>query len=99
MRFVRTGPELIGATRTPSLRNLADTAPYQSKGQFASLAEVLQHYNRAPLAMIGHSELTPLNLGDRELQNLEAFLNTLAAPVATARKWLSPPPPTGKDFY
>ena len=81
LEFVRTGPELIGAFRTPSLRNLEDTAPYGHKGQVATLADMLAHYNDAPDAMIGHNEAKPLGLSKRELGYLEAFLNTLAAPV------------------
>jgi cytochrome c peroxidase len=80
--FARTGIELIGAVKTPSLRNLENTAPYMHKGQLATLADVLRHYNEAPDAMIGHNEAEPLNLSQRELQELEAFLKTLASPVA-----------------
>ena len=78
--FVRTGPELIGAFRTPSLRNLAGTEPYGHRGQLPTLADVLAHYNDAPDAMIGHNEAKPLNLSWRELRQLEAFLLTLDAP-------------------
>ncbi|NNC77888.1 MAG: cytochrome-c peroxidase [Woeseiaceae bacterium] len=91
LSFVRSGPELIGATRTPSLRNLGNTQPYQSKGQFAGLTEVLRHYNTAPVAMIGHNEAKPLGFRDWELKRLEAFLHTLDAPLATDPEWLSPP--------
>ena len=82
--FARTGPELIGAFRTPSLRNLENTAPYGHKGQVATLLEMLAHYNDAPDAMIGHNEAKPLGLSKRELGYLEAFLRTLAAPAAVA---------------
>ncbi len=78
--FARTGPELIGAFRTPSLRNLENTAPYGHKGQLATLADVLAHYNAAPDAMIGHNESKPLDLNAKELAQIEAFLRTLAAP-------------------
>jgi cytochrome c peroxidase len=61
------------------------------KGQLKTLAAVLQHYNEAPLAMIGHNEAKPLGLSDRELQQIEAFLETLAAPLAAESKWLSAP--------
>jgi cytochrome c peroxidase len=91
LEFVRTGPELIGAFRTPSLRNLDNTAPYMHKGQIETLAGVLQHYNEAPLAMIGHNEVKPLRLARRELSQLEAFLNTLSAPLITDDKWLARP--------
>jgi cytochrome c peroxidase len=91
LRYARTGVELIGATRTPSLRNLKDTAPFQHKGQLANLNDVLRHYEQAPLAMIGHNEATELYLRDWELRALEAFLNSLNAPVAADEKWLQAP--------
>ena len=77
LRFVRTGEELIGATRTPSLRNLFDTEPYSSKGQNATLMDILAHYNEAPDAMIGHNEAEELKLSRAELKRLQAFLETL----------------------
>jgi len=82
LEFARTGIELVGAFKTPSLRNLENTAPFMHKGQIATLSEVLEHYNAAPDAMIGHNEAKPLGLSGRELRQLEAFLATLAAPVA-----------------
>jgi len=91
LEFVRTGVELIGAMRTPSLRNLATTAPYQHQGQVATLEELLDLYNRAPLAMIGHNEAEPLGLSRRELKWLQAFLESLDAPLATPEKWLVAP--------
>ena len=86
LEFARSGPELIGAFRTPSLRNLENTAPFMHKGQIASLIEVLQHYNQAPLAMIGHNEAKQLGLRDSELRQLEAFLHTLSAPLTADQK-------------
>ena len=91
LQFVRTGPELIGAVRTPSLRNLEATGPFMHKGQLETLSATLEHYNEAPLAMIGHNEAKPLQLSRRQLRQLEAFLNTLDAPLATANAWLQPP--------
>ena len=91
LEYARSGPELIGAMRTPSLRNLGGTGPYMHKGQLETLGEVLQHYNDAPLAMIGHNEAKPLRLNDRELGQIEAFLGTLDAPLATPDIWLAPP--------
>ena len=80
LEFARTDATLIGAFKTPSLRNLENTAPFMHKGQFQTIAEVLQHYNIAADAMIGHNEAKPLGLSRRELDQLEAFLDTLAAP-------------------
>ncbi len=92
LAYVRSGIELIGATRTPSLRNLGGTAPYSHKGQNATIRTLLELYNRAPLAMIGHNEAeAELGLSRRELNQLEAFLQTLDAPLATPDRWLNAP--------
>jgi cytochrome c peroxidase len=81
LEFARKGIDLIGAQKTPSLRNLENTAPFMHKGQLATIADVLAHYNEAPDAMIGHNEAKPLGLSGRELVQLESFLATLSAPV------------------
>jgi cytochrome c peroxidase len=83
LEFMVTGEHTLDrAYKVPSLRNVADRAPYMDAGQFATLAEVLDHYNRAPAAAAGHSELRPLRLKPIELRQLEAFLRTLSGPVA-----------------
>ena len=46
-------------------------------GQLATLGDVLRHYNRAPRAAVGRSELRPLHFTDAELRALAAFLSTL----------------------
>jgi cytochrome c peroxidase len=66
------------AFKVPSLRDVANRAPYMHAGQFVTLGETLEHYNRAPAAPAGHSELKPLNLNEAELAQLEAFLRTLS---------------------
>ena len=78
-------PPLERAYKVPSLRNVAERAPYMHAGQFGSLGEVLEHYNRAPAAPRGHSELRPLGLGKTELRQIEAFLRTLSGGVTEAR--------------
>jgi cytochrome c peroxidase len=70
-------PRLAGAQKVPSLRDVARRAPYMHAGQIATLAEVLEHYNRAPAAVVGTSELVPLGLTPTELQQLAAFLMSL----------------------
>jgi cytochrome c peroxidase len=80
--YMVTGvPELERAYKVPSLRNVAERAPYMDAGQFATLAGVLDHYNRAPAAAAGHTELRPLALTPVELRQLEAFLRTLSGPL------------------
>ena len=85
LEFMATGDHTLDrAYKVPSLRNVADRAPYMDAGQFATLADVLDHYNRAPAAASGHSELRPLRLKPLELRQLEAFLRTLSGPVVIA---------------
>lgn len=76
--------ELVGAFKTPSLRNIEQTAPYMHDGRFASLDAVLDHYNKlADKPAMGHREesLQPLNLTDDERRALLAFLKSLTSPV------------------
>jgi cytochrome c peroxidase len=60
---------------------VAERAPYMDAGQFATLAQVLNHYNRAPSATTGHTELKPLRLKAAELRQLDAFLHALSGPT------------------
>jgi len=69
--------------KVPTLRNVAERAPYMHAGQFSTLAQVLEHYNRAPAASAGHSELKPLHLTPTEIGQLEAFLRTLSGGVVS----------------
>jgi cytochrome c peroxidase len=85
LEFIVTGEHTLDrAYKVPSLRNVADRAPYMDAGQFATLADVLDHYNRAPAAATGHSELRPLRLKAVELRQLEAFLRTLSGPIVVS---------------
>lgn len=77
-----TGAALVRAYKTPSLRGVADRAPYMHAGQIATLAEVVRHYDRAPAAAAGRTELKPLHLTRAEQAQLVAFLGTLSAPAA-----------------
>lgn len=77
--------------RVPSLRNVAERGPYMHAGQFATLRQVVEHYNRAPAAPQGHSELQPLGLSAREIDQLVAFLGSLSGPVKAERRWLQAP--------
>jgi cytochrome c peroxidase len=76
-----------GAWRTPSLRNVAETAPYMHDGRYATLEDVVAHYNRGgdPDA-VGTPDvrIRPLGLTDAEQADLVAFLKTLSGPPLAA---------------
>lgn len=92
LEFLRPGGhELQRAYKVPSLRGVAERAPYMHAGQFAALSGVLAHYNRAPAAPDGHTELKPLKLSALELRQLESFLRALSGGIAAPPEYLKPP--------
>ncbi len=79
-------PALVGVFKIPSLRNVAMTAPYMHDGRFATLEDVVNHYNtgikKSPnLDNVFKSwdtgEAVKLGLTDEERSALIAFLHTL----------------------
>jgi cytochrome c peroxidase len=69
LRFLKVGThEQERQFKVPSLRNVAERRVYMHAGQFTTLSQVLNHYNTAPEAPAGHSELKPLGLSDSELR-------------------------------
>ncbi len=84
-------PEDKGRFKTPSLRNIALTAPYMHDGRFESLEEVLDHYNEdirrsetldilikeGSNEPIDPNEPIKLFLTDQEKEDLIAFLHML----------------------
>ena len=68
----------FGAFRVPTLRNIALTAPYMHDGRFATLEEVIDHYNSG-----GHyaenlnPNIMPIKLSQEHKQDLLSFLHTL----------------------
>jgi cytochrome c peroxidase len=77
--------------KPPSLRNVSQRGPFMHAGQFTTLAEVLNHYNTAPEAPAGHSELEPLNLTEKQIAQIIAFLKTLDDPIDADPRWLTAP--------
>jgi cytochrome c peroxidase len=65
------------AVRVPSLRNLAQTAPFMHDGRFATLEAVLDHYERLATDPAADPRLrrAPLTTGERD--DLRAFLLSL----------------------
>jgi cytochrome c peroxidase len=77
---------------TPSLRNVALTAPYMHDGRFKTLAEVVEHYDvgvqRSPTLDPNIAKHPPqgLQLTVEEKQALVAFLETLTDETLAARE-------------
>lgn len=85
------GGSLVGAFKTPSLRKTQFVPPFMHNAWYTTLPEILDHYNRAPAAPVGQTELQPLHLTEPELKQLHAFLLTLTAPLSTPASLLTPP--------
>jgi cytochrome c peroxidase len=77
MRFTNDSADLA-LFKVPTLRNIELSKPYMFNGQFNSLKEVLEHYNSGGVNHPNKSlQIIPLNLSSSELDDLEAFLNSL----------------------
>jgi cytochrome c peroxidase len=75
--------DMKGAWRTPSLRNVAATAPYMHDGRYATLEEVIDHYDKGgDPDPVGTPDvrIRPLALTDGEKADLLSFLQTLTGP-------------------
>ncbi len=79
-------PRDFGLFKSPSLRNLAYTAPYMHDGRFATLDEVINHYSEG---LMYSETIDPLmktiaqggvNLSEEDKADLKAFLLTLSDP-------------------
>lgn len=76
--MVTKNPEDIGAFKTPTLREIARSAPYMHDGRFKTLEEVVNFYNKGGVKNPHQDELViPLELTDQEKHDLVEFLRTL----------------------
>lgn len=67
-----------GAFKTPTLRNLADTAPYMHDGSEKTLREVVEFYNRGGEKNAWlDGRIHPLGLTAKEIDDVVAFLDAL----------------------
>lgn len=67
--------------RTPTLREIARTAPYMHDGSLATLKDVVKYYNRGGNANEWlDEEIFPLKLTDMEVDDLVEFLKALSSP-------------------
>ena len=74
-----------GAFKTPTLRNIAQTAPYMHDGSEATLRAVVAFYNKGGVANSWLSkEIKPLNLSAAQVDDLVAFLEALSGDVNNA---------------
>ena len=83
-RHVASTQQDFGRFKTPSLRNVALTAPYMHNGSLATLADVVRHYSEINTERIhshGEQLLRPLDLTPQESADLVAFLESLTADV------------------
>lgn len=72
----------IGQFKTPTLRNVALTAPYMHDGSIATLEEVVELYNRGNEKNPRLDPLfKPLNLTPQEKTDLVVFLKSLTSPT------------------
>ena len=72
--------KLKGAFKTPTLRDIALTAPYMHNGAYATLEEVVEHYNKGGFENGGtpSPDMKPsLNLSERDKKALVAFMKSL----------------------
>ncbi len=78
-RFMVTkNQEDIGAFKTPTLREVARTAPYMHDGRFGTLEAVVNFYNQGGIKNpFRDNTLIPLELTEQEKQDLVAFLRSL----------------------
>ncbi len=92
--FLRPDAHSPKQFKTPTLRNVARTAPYMHEGQFATLAEVVRFYStleNATPAAEGERLLQPLDLTSEEQADLVAFLESLTD-ESLPDELLGPPP-------
>ena len=89
--FTDTGREMVTMSafdrakfKVPSLRNIAKTPPYMHDGRFATLEEVLDHYNTgaknsSTVEFLMQYNIQPGGLGltAQEKSDIIAFMHTL----------------------
>lgn len=72
-------PKDWGAFKTPTLREIAHTAPYMHDGSLKTLEDVVEFYNKGGIPNQNlDAKIKRLNLTDRDKKDLVAFLNALS---------------------
>jgi cytochrome c peroxidase len=88
---VSRGFDDLGSFKTPTLRNIAVTAPYMHDGSLETLRDVVVHYNNGgvtvendPVNDFLSGGIRPLKLTDQEIEDLVAFMEALTSPEYSA---------------
>ncbi len=77
---VTKDPADLWKFRTPSLRNVAITAPYMHDGGLSTLDQVVRFYRNGGRPHPGQDPLIrPLDMSDQDLEDLTAFLRSLTS--------------------
>jgi cytochrome c peroxidase len=86
-RFAVTkDPADWGAFKTPTLRDVARTAPYMHDGSLKNLTQVVNFYDKGGIPNRNlDAKIKPLHLTEREKDDLVAFLNALTGEVTPVR--------------
>ncbi len=90
----------IGAFKTPTLREVAHTAPYMHDGSLATLEQVMDHYDKGgtPNSSLD-PDMKPLKLTAQEKADVVAFMKALSGETKKLDELLPklPPGPDGKS--
>ncbi len=77
----------MGSFKTPTLRNINETAPYMHDGSQQTLEDVVEFYNLGglleegdPVNAFQSGGIRPLNLNDQQKEDLVEFLKALTSP-------------------
>jgi cytochrome c peroxidase len=77
----------LGAFKTPTLRNVAVTAPYMHDGSIETLEDVMVHYLNGGVTEAGDpvndflsGGIRPLNIEVEQIEDLVAFMEALTSP-------------------
>lgn len=92
-------PADVGIFKSPSLRNIALTAPYMHDGRFNTLGEVIDFYNTGiqphpnlhPLLRDANGQVLTMNFSVQDKKDLIAFLNTMTSSEVLSDKRFSNP--------
>jgi cytochrome c peroxidase len=76
---VTNEPKDWGAFKTPTLREIARTAPYMHDGSLKTLEDVVEYYDRGGTPNKNLDQrIKPLHLANQDKKDLVAFLNALS---------------------